>query len=278
MKFIFSRKGFDSQYGGVPSPILSDGTLLPLPIPSRQGRSLRDIQSSVGPLHTLVSDLTGGKIGADTLVHLDPDLQSLSVPRLAGWQPSFGQVGAAQGHLAKQGVGQGDLFLFFGWFRHAEVIGGRWRYVPGAPDVHSLFGWLQIGAVLNPGAPDCAKRNPWLGDHPHVAFANTIGKGNTIYVGAKSLLGGKCPGSGVFAHWTDRLRLTAPGHSRSVWRVPDWMDPSTSGLKLTYHTDASRWFRRGGSLHLQTVGKGQEFVIDTGTGSDAQEWLMSLMG
>ena len=35
MKVILSRKGFDSQYGGMPSPILPDGTLLSLPIPSK---------------------------------------------------------------------------------------------------------------------------------------------------------------------------------------------------------------------------------------------------
>jgi len=33
MKVILSRKGFDSSYGGCPSPILPDGTLLSLPIP-----------------------------------------------------------------------------------------------------------------------------------------------------------------------------------------------------------------------------------------------------
>lgn len=36
MKVILSRKGFDSQYGGMPSPILPDGTLLSLPIPSKE--------------------------------------------------------------------------------------------------------------------------------------------------------------------------------------------------------------------------------------------------
>ena len=35
MRVILSRKGFDSQYGGMPSPILPDGTLLSLPIPSK---------------------------------------------------------------------------------------------------------------------------------------------------------------------------------------------------------------------------------------------------
>ncbi len=34
MKLILSRKGSDSKYGRMPSPILPDGTLLSLPIPS----------------------------------------------------------------------------------------------------------------------------------------------------------------------------------------------------------------------------------------------------
>ena len=33
MKVILSRKGMDSEAGGIPSPILPDGTLLSLPIP-----------------------------------------------------------------------------------------------------------------------------------------------------------------------------------------------------------------------------------------------------
>ena len=34
MKVILSRKGFDSSNGGIPSPILPDGTLLSFPIPA----------------------------------------------------------------------------------------------------------------------------------------------------------------------------------------------------------------------------------------------------
>ena len=33
MKLILSRKGFDSQSGGCPSPIFPNGTLYSLPIP-----------------------------------------------------------------------------------------------------------------------------------------------------------------------------------------------------------------------------------------------------
>lgn len=32
-RLVLSRKGFDSGYGGMPSPILPDGRLQPLPIP-----------------------------------------------------------------------------------------------------------------------------------------------------------------------------------------------------------------------------------------------------
>ncbi len=42
LKVILSRKGFDSSYGGCPSPILPDGTLLSLPIPDMNfSRDLR---------------------------------------------------------------------------------------------------------------------------------------------------------------------------------------------------------------------------------------------
>jgi hypothetical protein len=277
MKIIFSRKGFDSQYGRVPSPILEDGTLLPLPIPSRYGRPLGDLQTAVGPLHKVVSDLTGGEIGPASSVHLDPDLQSACVSRQPGWRPSLGQVASAQGHLAKQGVGPGDVFLFFGWFRRAESHHGRWRFVPGAPDLHSLFGWLQVEEVIDPGRADCAERYPWLEDHPHVAFAPTIGKGNTIYLGARTLYDGRAPGAGLFSRWDERLQLTAAGHSRSIWRVPAWMDPAKSQVKLTYHTDPSRWTRKDDAMHLRTVGKGQEFVMDVDSSTAAREWLASLV-
>ena len=38
MKIILSRKGFDGTAGGVPSPIMPDGTLLSLPIPAKMDK------------------------------------------------------------------------------------------------------------------------------------------------------------------------------------------------------------------------------------------------
>ena len=150
MKLILSRKGFDAANGRFPSPILPSGQLCSLPIPDthpERQKSLRryaEIQTGDIPLGKLVADLSRGRIPPTTPTHLDPDLNTASVPRQTGWRPVFGQSGAAETHLRRQGVGPGDIFLFYGWFRQAEMVGGRFRYVPNAPDWHVLFGWLQV--------------------------------------------------------------------------------------------------------------------------------------
>ena len=143
VKITLSRKGFDSSAGGVASPILPDGRLAPLPIPdSRSATRYGDVGF---PLDGLVEDLTKGRVREDHGAHLDPDLEPKSLSRLPGWKPLFGQAGAAQTVLARSGVGPGDLFLFFGWFREAEYVDGVWRFVRGAPNVHLLWGWLEVG-------------------------------------------------------------------------------------------------------------------------------------
>ena len=269
MKIIFSRKGFDSQYGKVASPIMPDGTILSLPIPSTQGRPLGDCLHGQQLVHQISHDLTGGRIHNRTLVHLDPDLSVGTVQRRPGWRPAFGQDSAAQGHLANQGVGPGDLFLFFGWYRQVEVGRGRHQYIPGAHDIHALFGWLQVGEVIpiDDSGHAVTKSHAWLHDHPHVQHAGALrGKKNTIYSASAQLrLGGAptgLPGAGVFTRWSDQLRLTAPGRSRSQWRVPNWMYPQPGQPALTYHGNPDRWTRQGPHAYLQTVAKGQEFVLD----------------
>jgi Nucleotide modification associated domain 3 len=252
--------------------------MVSLPIPSQQGRRLEDIGSPVGALHPLVSDLTAGRLGAETLVHLDPDLRADSVPRLSGWRPSFGQVSSAQGHLGNQGVGPGDIFLFFGWFRQAERREGQqWRFVPGTSDIHSLFGWLQVGEIVAVNPTSIPALPVWMHDHPHVAFAAQMSIGNTLYLAADRLFDGRLPGAGCFDTWTPKLQLTASGRSRSVWRLPAWMNPSMGHVNLTYHSDPKRWNLDGDSTLLQSVAKGQEFVMDVGTSDQARNWLYQLI-
>lgn len=141
MKIILSRKGFDSSAGGVASPLFPDGTLLSLPIPDQNGTvPYGDLCLGEHRLGDLVEALTQGRIDRQTRAHLDPDLYPTICARPPGWRPLFGQDGAAQSHLVNQGVGMGDLFLFFGWFRAVELVSGQYRFVKNAPDLHLLYG------------------------------------------------------------------------------------------------------------------------------------------
>lgn len=277
MRLILSRKGFDSTAGGVASPIFEDGSMLSLPIPERgSGLTYGDLpwrESSVGDL---VEQLTKGKVPATFDVHHDPDLVRNARTRRPGWKPSLGQCAAAQGALARHGVGAGDLFLFFGWFRRVKKVRGGLQYERGAPNLHVLFGWLQVGQVLSipPQAPPA-----WAAEHPHVL--NVDRRRNTIYVAREhlSLSGDELdlPGAGVFESYDDRLRLTAHGATRSVWQVPTWLVPHTGRRALGYHEDSKRWIREGERLFLKTVARGQEFVLDLDHYPEAVGWVRGLL-
>ena len=286
MKIIFSRKGFDSSSGGSPSPVLPDGGAVCLPIPAPPARSptrYHDIRWKGGSLGPLVRQLTRNRIRGSDGCHLDPDIATAALPRPAGWRPAFGQVGAAQSHLREQGVGPGDLFLFFGWFRRIENDrGGGWRYVRGAPSVHRLFGWLQIGEVVAVGRDMTAARRerPWLAAHPHLNGASWPAN-NTVYLATRRLtirgarIGSE--GAGMFHGNWDHLTLTAPGaRRRSTWRLPGWLLPDVGPPRLSYHADPRRWRRDGTGVLLDTVPRGQEFVFDAADVPAATEWLRTL--
>ena len=113
MKVILSRKGFDSQYGGMPSPILPDGTLLSLPIPSKTDMETkyRDLYYGNSSYYDIIHTLRpNNKIEEEYNCHLDPDIRGAIKDRLTGWKPTFRQEKTALRHLQKQGVGIGDLF------------------------------------------------------------------------------------------------------------------------------------------------------------------------
>ncbi len=284
MRLILSRKGFDSQYGGVPSPIFPDGTMLSLPIPSAHDtQGLGEIRHDGVDVGTVAAHLTGNRINQETRVHLDPDICGPALERSPSWRPAFGQIAAAQSHLANQRVGRGDLFLFFGWFRKVERYGPRWRYVPGSPDFHAIFGWLQVEEILSVGnqTEDILDAYPWLHTHPHIVRATQYeSPNNTIYLGSETLvLGGErtcIAGGGCFGKFSPLLRLTAEGRTRSVWCLPAWFSPEGKPSSLTYHGTPSRWSRQGGSVVLQTVAKGQEFVLDCAHYPESMEWLAAL--
>ncbi len=281
MKLILSRKGFDASNGGCASPIFEDGTLCPLPIPDAASPiSYGDIRDRLGKsIARVVEQLTRGRIGAADRAHLDPDLRREALLRRRGWRPIFGQAGAAAAHLARHHVGAGDLFLFFGWFRRAEESVRGVNFVSGAPDLHVIYGWMQVGEVVEV-SHDTARTKPWAAYHPHLSDTARY-KRNTIFVASSKLdsLGLVLPGAGAFSHFRPELCLTAndPGGGRSLWKLPRWFYPNGRAA-LSRHSDRKRWRRRGDALRLRTVPIGQEFVLDLALYPEVFGWLRSIFG
>jgi hypothetical protein len=246
-----SRKGFDSKNGGIPSPILPDGTLLSLPIPQVKGRPYVELRYS-GETYKDIIEQLGGKCG-DGGCHLDPDIRQGIFEAPADWKPVFGQGSTALAHLSKQGVGIGDLFLFFGWFKQTERDSdGKLRYVPKFPDLHILFGYLQVGQTVS-GAE--VQGYPW---HPH---SDNEADNNRLFVAReKASWDSGVNGWGVFPYGRDFV-LTKDGMKRSCWRLPEitaFKDkPKISGS----YTDAWRADPQHGE-HYRAMDIGQEFVIE----------------
>ncbi|HEX8174094.1 MAG TPA: hypothetical protein VF543_03125 [Pyrinomonadaceae bacterium] len=266
MKLVLSRKGFDSSAGCVPSPILPDGTLLSLPIPDESQTSkirYEDINVKGKSIGKIVEDLTKKRITRRDFAHLDPDLRPSSYPRLPNWRPLFGQTDQAQTHLKNEGVTIGDLFLFFGWFRKVEFLDGKYRFVRKTPDLHVIYGWLQIGTILS------VEKNsyvpPWAKYHHHF-HPPPNWRNNAVYVSSENLTLNsqeKIGGAGAFEKYRDELCLTCTNQAnRSLWKLPKWFYPSNNLPPLSYHLSKSRWKLNGNHATLRTVGRGQEFVLD----------------
>jgi hypothetical protein len=266
MKVILSRKGFDSEYGGIASPILPDGTLLSLPIPydqdiikytelNYQGKSYYDIINQLSRADK--------RISKKHTAHLDPDIrQECLSNRTKAWRPIFGQSDAALGHLNKQGVSAGDLFLFFGWFRQTEEVQDKLRFVKGSPNQHIIYGYLQIDQIITntEPLPDYALQ------HPHANSFHRSKALNSIFVGMQNLsFAPSHPGAGTLSFSVKRV-LTQAGQSRSRWGLPDFFKE----LNISYHTTNS--FKSG---YFQSAAKGQEFVIQPD--SRLTEWAKDIV-
>ena len=277
MKLVLSRKGFDSAHGGCPSPIL-DGQMCPLPIPDAGSPTsygkIRPFNGSA--IAQIVEDLTRGRVGRDDGAHLDPDLRRDALARAAGWRPIFGQAGAAQSHLARHQA-KSLLFLFYGCFRQAERVGGRFRFVRRAPKLHVIYGWLQVGRVI-PATDSVAAEFPWAAGHPHLAAPERY-KNNTLYFASDRLssVGINASGAGTFERLVPELILsqTDPYLGCSRWRLPRWFAPNGRPA-LSYHSKEARWTQCADSVRLQSAYPGQEFVLDVDQYPEARAWLRSI--
>ncbi len=238
MRMVLSRKGFDSSAGGGPSPVV-DKRPKSLPIPASGGLS-RTSYGDLG-LGDLARAASRGKLGAADLCHHDPMF-------LHDGRALLGQCGAAQTHLERQGVGAGDVFVFFGLFREEN----------GTPH-HRIFAYLQVEEVLplTGAPPERVAELEQLGV-PHAIGLHAAN--DTVYIGKGR----------TAARASDALRLTVPEGPPSLWQVPDWLRETG----LSYHDRADRW-REGG--RLQSVARGQEFVADISAREDARAWLKAII-
>ncbi len=264
MKVILSRKGFDSSTGGFASPIMPSGRLLSLPIPVKKegekGIAYEDLSFDGQPVSEIIQQLSNGRFNCKQQAHLDPDLDEDRYERVKGWRPVFGQTGSAQSHLKNNEVGKGDLFLFFGWFRHTQCKDNKLCYIKpsqGGKDLHVIFGWLQVGESYE--VEKNKNHKEWLKYHPHIVNAGIkpYNKNNTIYISTDKLsfsgLSDK-DGGGVFTHFKPSLQLTAPEEkARSHWCLPEW---------LCENFIEGKWSCRECHLPFDSGGRRQEFVFD----------------
>jgi hypothetical protein len=279
MKLILSRKGFDSSAGGKPSPIFPDGTMISLPIPDKA--SPIAYQDIAGNQHASVGELVKDLARRPPAhrAHLDPDLSAHALPRMRGWRPIFGQEGAAEKHLENQGVGAGDIFVFFGRFRRIERTASQWQYVRSCRPIHVIFGWLQVAERVPVCEwPDGAE---WALYHPH--FHRQRHEANVIYVAAERLVlpglkSPAVPGAGLFPVFTPHLQLTEPScHRTTLWLLPECFDPKNRGSVLTYHSKLFLWQRVKEGVMLKAASRGQEFVLNCDDYPEAVNWLRELM-
>ncbi len=275
MKVILSRKGFDSGTGGYASPIMPDGTLLSLPIPdSFSAVKYTDINYNGSSYHTIMSSLKGdylkkgGKksvLTPNCTCHFDPDLMRNALPREEGWRGLFGQIDRVQSHLVNQGIEEGDLFLFFGWFRKTIVRNGELKFDPKDRfGRHIIYGYLQIDQIIR--ADSEKKLEKWIMHHPHALASRLSRFNNTIYISKESLTFiDNNPGFGVFKYASHRVLTKAGEKNRSYWGLPE----EFKSLTISCHKQ-SNW--QDG--YFKSNARGQEFVIQQN--QMVRQWVKTL--
>ncbi len=230
MKVILSRKGFDSNNGGIVSPIFTDGTMLSFPIPSKNHDkdkiAYNELTCNGVLLNKILADL--GYRG-DEYCHLDPDLDiTRRVEPVEGWKPAFGQINQSASYLINNGIAKGDLFLFFGNFKHVVESNGKYKFASRnknlearhledpyyGREMQAIWGYLQVGEIILD--PQEQKKFFW---HPHACEERIFEeKNNLIFTSAEHLsFAPDMPGCGIFSYNKKRV-LSMPGKAKATWK------------------------------------------------------------
>lgn len=267
MKIILSRKGFDSSNGGCASPIMPDGTLLSMPIPSNDTDRYSDLCYKDESYENILSQINPRKSFSGC--HIDPDIRENNrVNEPYGWKPAFGQCGAAQGLLSSATVEKGDIFLFFGWLRQTEIYKNKLRFVKrtpenfyGSADLHIIYGYMQIEKIITD--PVEISEYYW---HPHSSYDGKCIGTNALYIPSENLsFSPELKGYGTLDFRKDRV-LTKENSNRALW------NPLPFLMSEHVHGNRSNSAKCEG---LYYGGIWQELVISESEG--LLEWVKSII-
>lgn len=210
--------------------------------------------------------------------HLDPDLvrERRNKP-VEGWCPVFGQINQSGGYLKNCKVGEGDLFLFFGNFRHIiKDQNGKYRYVRRSKDVadvyygkqiQAIWGYMQVGKVIDD--PEEIKKFHW---HPHACDKRLTELHNTIYLAKEKLsFAPEMPGCGTFDYDPKRV-LTMEGRTKAIWKdEAAYQDQKTGRKNCVVKKDDDKNNKTTGIYY---AGIWQEIVIQDNKATEI--WAKSL--
>ncbi len=104
-----------------------------------------------------------------------------------------------------------------------------------------------------------------------------------MFIGRKQLsvdgVSTRVAGAGVWPDVSARRVLTAPGRSRSHWKLPRTFAPIShdAGLDcMSYHTQPARWRVEQEHCELQVTPRGQEFVLDLARRPGVSNWIRAV--
>ena len=140
-----------------------------------------------------------------------------------GWKPAFGQINQSASYLINNQIVSGDLFLFFGNFRHVVKSHGKYKFArrnenPAdsyyGKEMQVIWGYLQVGEIISD--PKEQEKFFW---HPHACEKRLFKEKNNIIFTAKENLSfaPNMPGYGIFSYDKKRV-LSMPEKPKATWK------------------------------------------------------------
>lgn len=136
-----------------------------------------------------------------------------------------------------------------------DKVNGVWKYSKNAPDIHAIYGYLEVDRVLDIQARDSVPT--WAKYHPHIKGRREYGEQrNSVYLATDTFsIYPHKPGWGSFKY-SPQLVLTKGGaKTKSLWELPPCFQDEQSNFTHAFKI----WDElQNGSVEMQTIGRGDE--------------------